>query len=36
MGTVKIWRDAFATGKVCCPHQRCRDNAAFFQKAGLE
>ena len=36
MGTVKIWHDAFAIGKVCCPHERCWENTAFFQKACIE
>ena len=37
MGTVlKIWHDAFAAEKVCCPHEHCWDNTDFFQKAGLK
>ena len=36
VGNVKIWHDAYAGRKICCPHERCRENTAYFQKAGSE
>jgi hypothetical protein len=36
MATLRTWKEAFFNDKVCCPHQRCTNKAAFFNEAGLE
>jgi hypothetical protein len=33
---IRAWKEAFFNDKVCCPHQRCTNKTAFFNKAGLE
>ena len=33
---LRTWKEAFFNEKVCCPHQRCTNETAFFNEAGLE
>ena len=34
LATLRTWKEAYFNDYVCCPHQRCTNKTAFFNKAG--